>query len=311
MKVNRRTFFGNTLAAALSVPTVLSTDAQSQLSVRREGYQDYPDIIDTNINLFEWPFRRLKFAGTNALVEKLQRHHIIQAWAGSFEALFHKDINGVNYRLAEACRVDGKGMLLPFGTVNLAWPDWEEDLRRCHEDYRMPGIRLYPGYQPFDLHHEAFLPLVQQATERGLIIQIVGDMEDVRTHHPTVHVSDVDFDLLADILKKVPVARVQLLYWNHKVEGKKLDKLITETNVLLDISRVESTGGVGRLIEGKPWQGFGSAKAVPVERLLFGSHAPYFPMESSLLKLFESPLSIKQTKAIMIDNADRFLKALP
>jgi hypothetical protein len=31
-----------------------------------------PDIIDTNIHLFDWPFRRLKYAGTKALVAKLR-----------------------------------------------------------------------------------------------------------------------------------------------------------------------------------------------------------------------------------------------
>ena len=109
-----------------------------------------PGIIDTNVNLFKWPFRRMKYGETRSLVAKLRKHRITKAWAGNFEALFSKSINDVNARLAEECRVNGGGMLVPFGTVNPAWPDWEEDLRRCHEVHKMPGIRLYPTYQVYE-----------------------------------------------------------------------------------------------------------------------------------------------------------------
>ena len=80
-------------------------------------------IIDTNVDLFTWPFRKLKYGDTHALVAKLRKHRIIEAWAGSFEALFHKDMDGVNQRLAAECRTNGEGLLVPFGSVNLAWPD--------------------------------------------------------------------------------------------------------------------------------------------------------------------------------------------
>src|SRR3954463_1369761 len=78
-----------------------------------------PGIIDTNVNLFDWPFRALKYRDTKALVAKLRKHKVIEAWAGSFEALFSKDINGVNTRLAAECRQHAS-FLIPFGTVNLA-----------------------------------------------------------------------------------------------------------------------------------------------------------------------------------------------
>src|SRR6185436_1014291 len=55
-----------------------------------------PGIIDTNVNLFDWPFRALKYRDTKSLVAKLKKHRIIEAWAGSFEALLSKDMSGVN-----------------------------------------------------------------------------------------------------------------------------------------------------------------------------------------------------------------------
>lgn len=267
--------------------------------------QTVPGIIDTNVNLLEFPFRRLKYGETKALVSKLRHHRITQAWTGSFEALLHKDIDGVNTRLTEECRANGKDMLLPFGTVNIAWPDWEEDLRRCHEVYKMPGIRIYPIYQTFGLDHPEFLKLVQKTADRGMILQIVGDVEDIRHIHPIVNVRGISFEPLIDVMKKIPKAKVQLLYWNNRI-GANLQKLVQETNVVFDISRIEGNGALGRLIEGNPWSG--ADIPVPVDRFLFGSHAPYFPVETNILKLFESPLTIEQMQAIMNGNARSFLK---
>src|SRR5207237_2062570 len=99
----------------------------------REGLR----LIDTNVYLSRWPFRRLRGDETPELVAMLRSRGITQAWAGSFDALLHKDIAGVNARLAEDCARRGEGLLLPFGAVHLSLPDWEEDLSRCHEVHRM------------------------------------------------------------------------------------------------------------------------------------------------------------------------------
>ena len=145
-----------------------------------------PEIIDTNVHLFQWPFRRLKYDRTEALVQKLRRHRITQAWAGSFEFVLHKQLDGANLRLADECREHGGGLLIPIGSVNPVWPDWEEDLRRCHEQYKMPGIRLYPAYHGYGLDHPELLRLLASAARRGLLVQIVIRMEDERVHHPSI-----------------------------------------------------------------------------------------------------------------------------
>src|SRR5262245_7816602 len=139
--MDRRDFLKNTLlvAAAVSLPgeRTLAAQPRSRRAPAVSSAQA-PGIIDTNVNLFSWPFRALKYGETQALVAKLKKHRVIQAWAGSFEALLSKDMNGVNARLAAECVKHAPGFLIPFGSVNLAWPDWQEDVRRCHETHKMP-----------------------------------------------------------------------------------------------------------------------------------------------------------------------------
>ena len=301
--LDRRQFLKTSLlagaAASLGTPNPRAQAAPASTSAA-------PGIVDTNINLFDWPFRKLKYRDTAALVAKLKKHRVVEAWAGSFEALLHKNINGVNERLATECRERGAGMLRPFGTVNLAWPDWEEDLRRCHETFKMPGVRLYPGYQPFDLAHPELPRLVAATRERNLLLQIVFGMEDTRVHHPIITVGTVLATPLVAVLKAEPQAKVQLLHFSGNIQGTDLRALMTETKTTIDISRWEGNGAVGRMIGTAPGA---TAARVPVERVLFGSHAPYFPLETALLKLIESPASAAQLNAIMQGNARRMLPA--
>jgi len=295
--IDRRDFLKHSLlgVAALSLADQQPTRAASS---------KVTGIIDTNVNLFEWPFRTLKYRNTKALVVKLKKHGIIEAWAGSFEALLSKDMNGVNARLAAECREHGSGFLVPFGSVNLAWPDWEEDVRRCHEVHKMPGLRIYPGYQPFDLDHPAMESLVKMTADRGLILQVVFGMEDPRVHHPIINVGPVTFAPLLKAVKATPKAKLQLLHFAGWSPGLDLSEFMAKTNTVIDISRLEGNGAIGRMV--------GSIAGLPslrvsIDRIVFGSHAPYFPVETALLKLIESPLDVQQLQAIMQGNARRLL----
>jgi hypothetical protein len=263
-----------------------------------------PEIVDSNLHLFRWPFRRLKYDRTEVLVRKLRRHRIVQAWAGSFEAVLHKQLDGANRRLADECREHGGGLLIPIGSVNPVWPDWEEDLRRCHEQYRMPGIRLYPAYHGYRLDHPELPRLLGAAARRGLLVQIAIRMEDERVHHPSVVAPVVSASPLSEVVAKVPGVRVQLLNADTVFRSRHVRALIERTRATFDIAAVEGDGGIGRLMaDAHPtYRG-----RVPVERLLFGTHAPFFPCESALLKLFESPLDRPQLDAIMCANARRLL----
>jgi hypothetical protein len=87
-KLTRRSFLNGVLLPA-ALGTLPRRAVQGEES--DDDADSQPDIIDTNVHLFDWPFRKLKYAGAKALVAKLRLHRIKQAWAGSYEGLLHED----------------------------------------------------------------------------------------------------------------------------------------------------------------------------------------------------------------------------
>lgn len=250
-------------------------------------------IIDTNISLFRWPFRRLPLDDSDALVKKLRFLGIAQAWAGSFEGILHRDIAAVNQRLADACRNHAE--LIAVGSINPEQPAWENDLRRCIEEHKMPGIRLHPNYHGYTLEDPGFRRLLELATAAGRFLQIAAAMEDTRTQHPLVQVPDVNFAPLVKLMKDMPGARVQIL--NHNLRPPLLLQLGEMPGVFFDTSRVDGTDGVPQLLH-----------SVAPGRVVFGSHAPFLIPEAALIRVHESGvLDESSLRTLLSENAGQLL----
>ena len=290
-ELNRRAFLKSAAAGvgALALPL-------GPLTANAQASRPADSLIDVNVNLSRWPLRRLRGDDTSALIAMLRRQRVMQAWVDSFDGLLHKDIASVNARLADECRRHGRGLLLPFGSINPKLPDWEEELRRCAEEHRMPGIRLHPNYHGYKLDDPDFARLLRLAATRRLIVQLAVVMEDERMMHPLLRVEPVDTAPLIGLVKQTPGLRLVLLNALRTVRDRPLADLIAAGEVYVEISMLEGVGGIANLL----------AQA-PMSRVLFGSHAPLFYFESALLKLKESPLSEEQLRAIRSGNAQRFL----
>jgi predicted TIM-barrel fold metal-dependent hydrolase len=250
------------------------------------------DLVDVNVTLSRWPLRRLRFDDTPSLVAMLRSHGVRQAWAGSFDALLHKDLAAANAGLADECRRHGRSLLRPFGSVNPKSLDWQEDLRRCADLHHMHGIRLYPNYHGYDLTDPDFARLLKLATEHRLLVQIALLMEDERMMHPRLRVPPVDVAALSALVRQTPGMRLVLLNALGQLKGQPLRELVAAGEVYVEISMLEGVGGIANLLGD-----------VPLNRVLFGSHAPLFYFESALLKLRESPLTPEQSHAIQRGNA--------
>jgi predicted TIM-barrel fold metal-dependent hydrolase len=252
-------------------------------------------IIDVNVHLSRWPFRRLRGDEPEELVSYLKARGVGQAWAGSFDGLLHKDIEGVNRRLADDCKRHGGGMLIPFGSVNPTLPDWEEDVRRCAEEHRMPGLRLHPNYHGYTLDDPVFERLLRAAAGRGLAVQVVLKMEDDRVQHPLVRVAPVDATILSTLVPKIPGLRLMILNGPGPLKPDAV-KAAAAAGISFEFAMQETITGVAKLID-----------QVGLERVFFGSHFPFFTWESSRLKVVESGLEASMERAVLSGNAERWL----
>jgi predicted TIM-barrel fold metal-dependent hydrolase len=257
-------------------------------------------IIDVNVTLGRWPTRRMPCDEPERLVTKLLEHNVVSAWAGSYDGLFHDDITAVNNRLAELCHTANLPQhLLPFGSINPSADNWQTEFDRCATKHEMPGIRLHPNYHGYTLDHPNFAQLLKAAADSKLIVQLAVLMEDARMMHPLMRVPPVDIAPLPKILTAIPTLKFVLLgALTSATRMETLSKLFEVGQTYVEISMLEGAGGIEKLLA-----------TVPLDRIMFGSHAPSFYCESAALKLRESVLPPKHIAAITHENAQRLISS--
>ncbi len=296
--LSRRGFLRRTgalsLASAAGTAPVRAQDGEARGGEPGAGGET--PLVDTNVYLGRWPFRRTVLDHGEALREKLKANGVAEAWTGHFDALLHQDVRAVNDRLVEECRALDPTLFRPVGCLHPGLPDWRGELDRCAEVHGMRAIRLHPNYHGYSLDDPEATALLALAAERKMLVQIAVIMEEERTLHPLVPVTPTDTAPLSELMGRMPELRVQLLNAFRTLRGLPLSSLAGR-GVSFEIAMLEGIEGIANLL-----------RQIPVERLCFGSYAPNFYFESALLKLRESLLDGSASQAIRARNARSLLE---
>ena len=190
--------------------------------------------------------------------------------------------------------------LIPFAVLNPFYTGWQDDLKICHEDFGMSGLRLYPKWHNYQLSDRSCLDLVNAATERGLVVSIPIRVEDNRIRSWLVNVPDVPLDEIVALVKACPKARFMLLnglgYANSPL-GSKDNGL--PANYVIEISRLSALLGneIGKLITN-----------LGAERVMLGSGMPFNYPDPALLKLDVLDASEPDKEKIRWQNAAKWLR---
>ena len=251
-------------------------------------------MIDINTFIGHWPFRRLPATTPDELWELLQVYGIERALVSPIKGIFYEEPQIANEMLAS--QVDSRPELLQVAVLNPTLANWERSLRQCCEKYHIVAVKLHPNYHTYRLEDSPARDLLSVVGDVGLPVIIQLRVNDTRSHHPLMQVPDVPVaDIIAAAEKTQQVNIVMGgIKWGE-AQGN-VAKITALPNLWLDISQMETMDGLRRMID-----------ACGVERLLFGTHAPFFYIRSAIIKLDEAQLSAEERECIAKRNIETML----
>jgi predicted TIM-barrel fold metal-dependent hydrolase len=294
-QLNRRQLLKGAIATTAAGGLARSTSATETAS----SATAIDALIDTHIYIGRWPHARLPNDELQALLTAVRHNQVSQAWIGSLDGLFHKDIGAVNQRLADCCAQQEGRLLIPFGTVNPTLPDWEEDIRRCHEQFHMLGIRIHPNYHGYVLDDPRFVRLLDIAAGREVIIQLVAGLDQARHKWLTPAAAQVDLKPLVRVISKRPKLRL-VIAGGSKADDAAIRNLLSLRQVYCDFAHVAARHSLTTFVDG-----------ASTMRIIFGSGAPLHSIESARAKLQNAKLNDERRSAIASQTAASLIGSLP
>ena len=257
-------------------------------------------ILDVNAYLGHFAFRHLRHHTADALLSLMDPCGIDQAMVSSISAVTYRNPQPANEALADAVQPH-RDRLIPLAVINPAYAGWRDDLKLCHEQFGMLGLRLYPKWHHYDLNGNAAGELIEAATQRNMLLSIPLRVEDYRQRSWLVDVPDVPHAEIAEVVRAHPEARFVLVNgagFSRSPLGRADGDL--PANYWIEISRLSAllAHEIGQLIHN-----------LGPDRLLFGSGMPLKYPDPALLKIevLDAPQQVKQQ--ILGANAARLVKS--
>ncbi|MHC4532546.1 MAG: amidohydrolase family protein [Planctomycetota bacterium] len=255
-------------------------------------------IVDVNAYLGHFVFRQLRYNTAASLLALMDSKGIDKAVVSSASAITYRNSQAGNEEVAEEVR-GHSDRLISFAVINPFYAGWQYDLKICHEEFGMAGLRLYPKWHNYQLSSACCRELVNAATERGMAISIPIRVEDNRQRSWLLNVPDVPLDEIVELMKAHPKARFILLNgigYTRCPLGRKDNGL--PSNYAIGLSRLSAVlaNELGQLITN-----------LGAERVMFGTGMPFKYPDPALVKLEVLDASEADKEKIRSENAITWL----
>ena len=256
-------------------------------------------IVDVNAYLGHFAFRRLRHNTAAALLALMDSKNIDKAVVSSASSITYRNAQASNEEVAAEVR-GHRDRLIPFTVINPFYAGWEDDLKICHEEFGMAGLRLYPKWHNYELSSPCCRELINAASERGMVISIPIRVEDNRQRSWLLNVPDVPLEEIVELVKACPKARFILLNgigYTRCPLGRKNNGL--PSNYAIELSRLSAVlaNELGRLITN-----------LGAERVMFGTSIPFKYPDPALVKLEVLDVSETDKEKIHSQNAMTWLR---
>ena len=255
-------------------------------------------IIDVNAYLGHFAFRQLRYNTAASLLALMDSKRIDKAAVSSAGSITYRNAQAGNEELVEEIR-GHSDRLIPFAVINPFYAGWQDDLKICHEEFGMAGLRLYPKWHNYEFSSSCCRELVDAATERGMVISIPIRVEDNRQRSWLLNVPDVPLEEIVKLVKAHPKARFILLNgigYTRCPLGREDNGL--PSNYAIGLSRLSAVlaNELGQLITN-----------LGPERVMFGTGMPFNYPDPALVKLEVLDASEANKEKIRSQNAITWL----
>jgi len=268
-------------------------------------------VFDINVGCGLWPFRPTPSGDVASMEALLRAEGITQACAYPLEAYLWPDPQEANQlRLPELAE---SSFFVPSAVLNPTLPGCLKSYEQCRQEWEVPMIRLLPGYHLYELDHPGVDTLAEKAAQDKVILGIHLRAEDERMQNPIAMVPFVPLKNAVALAKRHTTVQVVVFGVGRLgeagcllVEGALRNlaeqpdsrpRTSVPDNLWIELSFFEFESSFANAV-----------KVFPVERLLFGTHAPLFYPRCNVLKIRNSEASASAKKAVLVENAMRLLE---
>lgn len=248
-------------------------------------------VVDTTLLVGPCPFREVP-TGVEDLERLRERAGLDGAIATGFRSLFYFDpIDGLQRDLEEYATASDWLKFCP--SINPEFPKLEEQIEQAGGDERLVGLRLVPGLHRYSLLSDRVGATITVANQNRLPITINGRIFDDRVAPRSVNQVPVNVDELLQLLRRESDTTFVLsMFYFGELKGLR-EELGMLPNVYLDLGCSKPTSA--SFDELPSW--------FPLDRVVFGTGAPYYYWGGSRLALEGSTLSDEEKSAILGNNA--------
>lgn len=226
-------------------------------------------IIDVNVAFGFWPIQRIPSADLSALNAVYERLEIGEVWLSAVESILYPE--PATFDQALFARLEAFPRFRPVITANPLLANWEAELRGAQREHALAAVKLFPSYHGYAPDHPEALCLAAVASELGLPVLVQMRVNDERNQPVCMQVSGVKAAAVATLSLAVPDATIIAL---SSYYGELADLAKGSHRLLADLSFLDGASPI-------LW----AQEALPAERLVFGSLAPWLYPDAALIKL--------------------------
>lgn len=191
----------------------------------------------------------------------------------------------------------GDPVLMGFGTLHPEFAGWRDEIRWLKAQ-GCRGIKMHPEYQDFFVDDERHYPIYEALFQAGLILLFHAGV-DIAYRGP-YHCTP---ERLAHVIEAFPDNRIIAAHMGGFRFWDDVEKYLVGRPIYLDTSFGMPELGSQRMLE--------LMRAHGLDRILFGSDAPWASQAAALADMRNLGLTAAELEAVLGGNAMRLLNLVP